>query len=333
MLAALLAKNADISVRIREFRRVALIRKGNGGYTEGNIDVESQYMGKMYRARGYEKLGATNPALIPSYRLRFSHKKLLKAVSGPYFPPNTPLPNRIKTIHCALLIQRAYRAFRQARKMKGILIIQTWFRQQETLRAYLKKKFDKFRRVFFAGKLKHWYPLLVNKFRERKDSVNYAKGDYCRFLPCIRTMQRLAKGFLVRKRLILWVKINAKLRANRGIAGFRRVKIGIWSQCSPVERNLIDTAIAVEEQIASSLEALKHGKRVKGFASEKEASEYLNSLEKAEMQTRRQHLWQCTVTRQQLIARSDRLIWATYNGDIARCVQASVDAGAQAGCY
>ena len=320
MFAVLLGKNSDLAGKVREFRRLALYRKANHSYLEESTDVESEYMGKMHRAKGYEKLGATNPALIPYYRLRSSQQRMFKAVSGPYFPPNTPLPNRIKTIHCALLIQRAYQHFRRERKMRGILVIQAWFRQEETLRGYLRRKFESFRRVFFAGKLQHWYPLLVNKLRERKDRVNYAKGDYCRYLPCIRTMQRLARGFLVRKRVILWVKINAKLRTNRAIARFRRLKTAIWAESSSIEGNLVAVAISVESQIAALLDNLKQGKQVKGFTSEKEVTDYLNSLEKAEAQTRRQHLWQSASDRQQRLVQADRLIWATYNGDVAGCL-------------
>lgn len=317
MFAALLGKNSDLVAKVKEFRRLAQDRKASHSYVEASTDVESQYMSKMHRAKGYEKLGATNPVLIPHYRLRVSQQRLFKAVSGPYFPPNTPLPNRIKTIHCALLIQRAYQYFRKERKMKGILVIQTWFRQEETLRGYLRRKFESFRRVFFAGKLQHWYPLLVSKLRERKDRVNYAKGDYYRYLPYIRTMQRLARGFLVRKKAILWVKINAKLRVRREIARSQRLKAVLWAESSSIEGNLVDIAISVETQIATSLEALKQGKRVKGFASEKEALDYLNSLEKAEAQSRRQQLWQSMGARQQQIVKAGRLIWATYNGDVA----------------
>lgn len=320
MLAYLLTKNSEIAGKVKDFRKEINKRRSKVSKADTKIDPENVYMLKMQRARQYDKSGPTSPNLLSYTRSKLPYKRenrLKKDVSGPYFVSGTSLPTRIFVIHCILVIQRGVRMWKNNVKLKGVQIIQTWFRQQETERVFLRKKFEKFRKMYFKEKLTNWILLIGKKRREKRKKYDYNRVDYSLYLPWIRTIQRLVKGFLTRKKVIPWVKSLAKIRAKRMTRRYQVVKQWNWTQGLGVEGKLISTAVSIEEQVSNSLELLQQGKSVKGFVSEKEVLEHLGSLEKAEKTERRQQLWVCRSERLAVMTRLDRLTLTTYNGDIS----------------
>ena len=287
---------------MKEFIVEATARKAAIAAGDARRDKEEEYVAKSQRARNYDKWGAVSP-LLNAGKMKNTgktHYKLLRDVVGTFFPVGTKLEQRIKVVHSVRLIQRAYRQLLSQRKLAATLTLQAWFRARLATVSFTYCKFAKLRKVYFQAKLTHWYPVMVNRYREKRGK-RIRKLDFTCFLTQIVTVQKHIRGYLVRKYQLFWFQTWKKHRISRKNRFFPRKKLEIWGKTVNFEEDLLKTARAVEEQIADSQIMVRQGRKVRGFDSEKEMAEYFGSLEQAEITGRRQKMWICTTLRIKVI--------------------------------
>ncbi|OMJ81777.1 hypothetical protein SteCoe_17659 [Stentor coeruleus] len=237
----MLNMNAEVEKNIKTFR---------GNYYERNaegierIGRNKNPVLKALRARNYEKFSAVNPWAKSQNNYMLSTVKTLKSLhmqpevlfdlQNMYFDENLNLPDRIKVIHSCLIIQNTYKLKRQRELIKKVIIIQKFIRGFLARKKALFVKFAGFRKVYYLQRLKHWYPLMVNKRREHK--LKFSGKDYSIFYQKIVMIQKVIKGFLARHNVVYWKKEFRRIKEKRSFEKIYEIKQNLWKVCFEYEQ-------------------------------------------------------------------------------------------------
>lgn len=100
-------------------------------------------------------------------------------------------------------IARAWRRYRQRRRSKAAQGIISGFRGYLSIKREWRNRTKKARELYLWARLKHWYPLLVVRFRTRHWKPYKDLAYYLGELDQCVTIQRYARGYLARKQLSL----------------------------------------------------------------------------------------------------------------------------------
>ena len=245
LLGMMMEANADTDRSMRQFAAIYYARNGeDSGRPCKNKDMVS----KALRARDYEKFSAVNPWGSNLGKYRLSTVKTLKSLhmqplalfdlENTYFDENCNLAERIKVIHSCLIIQNKFKERRRREIEKKVVVIQRFVRRFLDRKKRGRGKNNALWRAIYWERLKHWYPLMVNKFRERKSNVS--GKNYNIFYVKIVMIQKWMRGYLARKNIITWKKIFHKLRERKRFENLYRMKQKLWR----ISRKYEDTLLA-----------------------------------------------------------------------------------------
>lgn len=207
---------------------------------------------KSIRNKNYKLKSPINPHSPPTKSK--SQKKLFDP-QNPYFKSPTPLPEVILITHSCIVIQRfiKYRKFKKFTSKS--IIIQKWIRGFLARKKFFLHKTEKFRKIFASARIKHWLSLLANKIREKKSSIN--PQNYHKYLKQILTIQKFAKGFLARTKIVYWKKVFSQLKSRKTDKILYLQKQKLW-KCSFLNEDsaLFNTKTA-EEDLSSFIAQLE----------------------------------------------------------------------------
>jgi hypothetical protein len=283
----LLELNSTCIKNVKNFIANAVERRENERIPKTSDKIE-----KTLRLRNYEKYSAISPArsagrsALLTVRTRFQLQRMPNIVfdlENPYFDESKTLADRVKVIHFCIAIQKWFRKRRNLRLGENAIKIQKVFRGFLTRKVFFLKKLEKFRKVFHLARLRHWYPLMVNKFRERKGGM--IEMNHFLFEKEIVFIQKHVRGFLVRKHLVIWKKEVRKNRKNKEFERFHWNKIGIWKACFNCEDLAVDHSCSVASDITEYI-------RLNDFIKkdEKMLNEFVKIKDQVESEIRQEYL-------------------------------------------
>lgn len=287
MLEALLDLNKEALKAVSGF--LTQYRARQAGKT---ISCDVVKYAKNGRAKMYEMYGAVSPysplpeqkdtCEVPDVPLR-----LLTDVKSDYFPVNTTLKLRVKTIHCILTLQKAIRKHKKDKLSKKAAKIQRWFRAILREKRRKSEIITRFRRQFYSIYVKNRLKKVIFKRRERnwKGKLR-AISDYKQLNAFIVTIQRHFRGFLVRHRRSWPVKSREMERRRQKEVLGKVYKQAFWGQTEALEGEILGNAVNLMEQLTR----LKQGKRPKALKREKDLIAYIKALESAGVRERKQRL-------------------------------------------
>ena len=199
---------------------------------------------KSSRNQNYKVGKAINPHSIPKQLQR--PKVILFDLKNEYFKNNENLPEVILLIHSCIVIQRFVR-FRKLKKFANKSItIQRWFRGYLARKRVFKQKTEKFRKIFASYRIKHWLSLLANKLYERRST--FVVQDYKKFNSQIVIIQKFARSFLARKKVVYWKRVFFRLRAKKLDRSLYLNKRALWKSSFANEGSaLLNTKVAVND--------------------------------------------------------------------------------------
>jgi hypothetical protein len=244
---------------------------------------------KTLRARNYEKFSAVNPwedkqyslSTVKTLKSLHMHPAVLFDLENIYFDENSNLADRIKVIHSCLVIQKSFKWKKQKELEKKIVLMQKWVRGFLARRKIVWIKTQGLRKEFYWEKLKHWYPLWVNKWKERKSKLLVKdvekRFDCGKFLVLVVKIQKWVRGFICRKHKVYWAKVFFKLRQKKVNERFYKVKQGLWRVAEKLEGEAIRFTVGSENG-ANGKEACKRSYNDMIFELEK--SEELENRKK-----------------------------------------------------
>lgn len=113
--------------------------------------------------------------------------------------------------------------------------------------------------MFHWSRLKHWYPLLVNTFRERKS--DFVLMDYALFLDSIIKIQKNIRGALVRKIVIKWKQQLACLNKNKAPLKLHQKKLATWGVSLAPETDALSFSQKSEDEIREIMNNVKNDEK------------------------------------------------------------------------
>ena len=245
LLGMMVEANAEVERGMKAFAAGYYARNGE---ESGRVCKNKDLVSKALRARDYEKFSAVHPWGNNSGKYRLSTVKTLKSLhmqpdvlfdlENTYFDENCNLAERIKVIHSCLIIQNTYKERRRREIERKIVVIQRFVRKLLARRKGERGRIDGLKKLFYWERLRHWYPLMVNKFRERKSVVS--GKNYSIFYVKIVMIQKCIRGYLSRKNIISWKKIFSKLRERKNFENFYINKQKLWK----ISRKYEDAVLA-----------------------------------------------------------------------------------------
>lgn len=233
LLGMMLEANTEVDKAIKNFSTEYYKRN-----TEDCIRTckSKDFVSKALRARDYEKFSAVNPWGKNNNKHTLSTVKTLKSLhmrpqvlfdlENKYFDENFDLGDRVKVIHSCLIIQNLYRERKLKEIEKKVVVIQKFVRVFLNRKLGLRKQTENFRKTFYWQRLKHWYPLMVNRFRERKSQRS--GKDFSIFTVKVIMIQKNFRGFLVRKNVVVWKRLFFQLRQRKTFEKFYKAKQTMW---------------------------------------------------------------------------------------------------------
>lgn len=246
---------------------------------------------KTLRLRNYEKYSAVSPAKsnarmpLMTVRTRFQLHRMPNIVfdlENQYFDENKTLADRVKIIHFCIAIQNWFRKRKDLRLAASAVRIQKVFRGYLTRKLIFWNRLEKFRKIFYMQRLKHWYPLVVNKIRERKGE--FIMMNYNLFLSEIVMIQKFARGFIDRK-LVKWKKEVKAHKKSREFEFFHMKKVKTWKAALSNEELAVDHSCSVQFDI---LEYIRQNDFIK--KDEKILNEFVKIKEQGESEIRCEYL-------------------------------------------
>ncbi|CAG9335429.1 unnamed protein product [Blepharisma stoltei] len=303
MFKMMMDQNAEISKGIKNFISEYNLRHSSGSLSKDFDSQEDKSIYKAQRAKTYEERPPVNPgkcetypSIIISSRNRSKQSKNLFMTCHQYFEESSTLEQRINLIHSCILIQRSFRNYKERVYTSAIIIIQKNVRMFLTKKKLFLEKISKFRRIYFWERLKHWYPLLVNKIRERKSQRPLK--DYSPYAYHILTIQRISRGYIERKLKLPW-KIRFKFLLDRKInfINYTR-KQAMWRSCFKDEEELFSSTQNINESMNPYKAQLDDRTNKK---DEKELIEVIHNFEKTKMESRKRSLMKARSKRIMLI--------------------------------
>lgn len=208
LVKMLLDRNAEIAKRVKSFtqeykgRHPAGLVVPNGHHSKKS--VSSLQSTQAMRARNYERHSKSiTTSLITTRNLSKLNlmEDVVFDVDNAYFDEGLTLAERIRVIHSCVLIQRHFCKVYLPKLDRAARHIQAAWRDFKARRQFIYFKYRAFRRVYFLGRLAHWIPLLINKFKERRHSCIFESDKYTTYVSYIRQIQKVARGYLVRKKI------------------------------------------------------------------------------------------------------------------------------------
>ena len=197
------------------------IQKAIKNFVSKCSESDSKYLPKLPRPRNTKEKSSRNlnyglrkpinPHSKPKELQR--PKKTLFDQKNEYFKNNENLPEIVLFIHSCIVIQRFIK-FRKLKKfVNKSITIQRWFRGYLARKKIFKQKTEKFRKIFASYRIKHWLSLLANKLRERRST--FKNQDYKKFMNQILKIQKFARSYLVRKKILYWKRVFFRLRSQK----------------------------------------------------------------------------------------------------------------------
>lgn len=248
---------------------------------------------KTDRAKLYETYGAVSPYQTPEendvaqLEVHLMDLVVLKGLGNEYFD-GTSLEYRIKVVHCVKVIQEKYREIRSNRTFKTAHTIQQWLRMVLAKAVVENIKLNRFRAVYYQGRLRHWLKLLAGKWRMRKQSrLSMDLSRYLSRVPTLLCIQKLVRGFLVRRIEVPHLRSLRSIRFAHSLKRIQVLKASLWRETRSFDDNIIKNALAVAEQLQYFHQTLQQGRKIKGFKTDKDLSAYIRSMEKAEARDRK----------------------------------------------
>ena len=285
--------NAELEKSIRHFVVSYFERNGE----EKNRTAKTRNLvEKAMRLRNYEKYSAVSPwannrANYPLNTVRtMTHLQIMPQIlfdlENPYFDEGKSFADRIKTIHSCIVIQNYFMMKKKKVLVKNVLCIQKHFRGYLGRKMALRVKTTGLRKMYCWERLKHWYPLLVNKLRENR-SVVPINEDYSCKLEKIIFIQSVIRGVLTRKIQIFWKREFYKIRSLKAEASYYLKKQKLWVASQGNDELAFCYSKSSEEDMSSFIEQNEARARKK---EEKSISEILRLKEKAEVEVRNKFL-------------------------------------------
>lgn len=195
----LIDQNSEIERGIKGYLAEYKMRHLHSNMSNGNFRNEEKERYKAQRAKTYEEKPPVNPSnlyefngILLSTRVRFTKFRKLYNVDHPYFDKSLALEQKIKIIHSSIVIQNAYRNYRDDTVVEAAIVIQKNIRRFLAERVLIHLKIQKVRKIYYLKRLEHWFLLLANKFREKKSE--FLKRDYRKLDGAIVKIQSLARG-------------------------------------------------------------------------------------------------------------------------------------------
>mmetsp|Transcript_15739 Transcript_15739/g.28769 ORF Transcript_15739/g.28769 Transcript_15739/m.28769 type:complete len:456 (+) Transcript_15739:320-1687(+) len=287
LVRMLLDRNADIDRRIKLFVQEYRERHPDSFYVPKDRHIyksSSIHVAKTIRARNYEKQTHSHSQSFTETKT-FEHLKNLPDsvfdIDNPYFDEAFCLAKRIKVIHSCVVIQRAFLTSKYAKVRKAAIKIQTAWRGYQARRGALYYRMHKFRRAYFLGRLAHWFPLLANKFRERKDTRHFDADKYAAYVSYIRKIQKVARGYLGRK----YAKFYARVQTRRPRAlQIYHTKKRFWRTSIDLEaRTLANSSHNSQDSVSKGVRSSYS----RGARGTKEIQSLMTKLEKSESEYRK----------------------------------------------
>ena len=250
---------------------------------------------KPDRVKMYETYGACNPYT----RSENSEKTdlfnptvalcVFADIKNDWFSTSSSLEFRLKVLNSIRKIQKKYRKMLENRRVENAIKLQKWVRMTLARRVVVDMKIARFRKVYYAARLKHWLKLLANKWKIRK--LMKLPVEFSRFLgemPKILMIQNLIRRFVMKNRLIPHLKSLNLIRKAHKMSRIRAIKASLWLETRPNDDNILKNALAVAEQVQYFQQTMQQGRKIKGFKTDKDLRLYIRSMEKAENRDRRQ---------------------------------------------
>ena len=240
----------------------------------------------------------SQPPNFPFSQIKVKQPKKFFDLKHPILKDKQSLEEKIKFIHSCRVIQRFIKQikFTKFKKISSkILLIQKWIRGHLARKRFLFLRTKKFRTFFFAQRLKHWYPLLVNKYRERKSK--FKKQDYSKYLKQVIRIQRNIRGYLSRKLVVYWKRVERLTRSLRDSERLHSKKLDLWKvTCEDENLALVNT-----RNMEDDLRSFISQNEAKGKKQSKTGLEELvKTSVKNDNDMRRNYLVRCRINRLKL---------------------------------
>jgi IQ calmodulin-binding motif len=250
LMKMMMEMNSEVDKAIKNFAAGFYERNSDGS---PRVIKNKDLISKTLRARNYEKFSAINPwnnkkinyslSTVSTLKRLHMQPEALFDLENAYFDENFNLAQRIKVIHSCLVIQNFYKERKKKEIVKKVVKIQNYFREYLIRKAKLFKKTERLRKSFYWGRLKHWYGLMVNKFREKK--FKYTAIDYSLFNKQIVIIQKWSRGYLDRKNIVYWKKVFFNLRQAKEFQRFYRKKQMLWKSNEKYESLALQKSLKV----------------------------------------------------------------------------------------
>jgi IQ calmodulin-binding motif len=288
--------NTEIDKSIKAFS-INYFDRNNG---KPRVFKTKDLVDKALRLRNYEKYSAVSPWAknISNYPLNTVRTlirlqimpEILFDLENTYFEETTTFADRIKVIHSCIVLQKFYKNKKRNTMMKSAIVIQKHIRGYLGRKIFVLKKTFNFRKKFYMQRLRHWYPLLVNKRRELK-SKRY-NLDYNPHIQKIVYIQKNIRGYLARKIEVYWKKEFARLRGMKAEALFYSKKQKLWAVSLASEDIALSYSKSSIEDISSYIAYTKTVKK-----DEKTSNDLLKIKQISESDMRRRFLNQAKASR------------------------------------
>jgi hypothetical protein len=159
----------------------------------------------------------------------------------------------------------------------------------------VRKKTQGLREVFYWERLRHWYKLFVNKWKERKALKCMKSQDYRNVKDSVIFIQKCIRGFLCRKKKVYWKKVFFHLRQKKNNERFYRLKQNLWKISEKVELDALRSTI--NSKFEQSGQGGRESSKLRSF------NDMIFELEKnEEMETRKKILADARCKRIQALA-------------------------------
>lgn len=240
----------------------------------------------------------SKPPCFPFSQIKDQKPKKFFDLKHAILKDKQSLEEKIKLIHSCRVIQNFIKKIKFTKFKKTaskIQLIQKWIRGHLARKRFLFLKTQKFRIFFFTQRLKHWYPLLVNKYRERKSKFN--KQDYSKNLKLIIRIQKNIRGYLARKLIVYWKKVEKLSRSLRDFDRFHSEKLDLWKV--PFEDE--NLALVNTRNMEDDLKSFISQNEAKGKKQTKSGLEELVKTSiKNDIDLRKNYLARCRINRLKL---------------------------------
>jgi len=277
MLRMFLDQNAEIEKSIKRHSEDYKFRRAMR-FNSTLSNKSRNILSRTLRARNYEKNQPINPIHTDPPSLNSvrtlerinTMPEILYDLEHPYFSEDASLEYRIKVIHSCIVIQKLFTRIRVRKLEKIALVIQRHARAFLAKRKVFLIRTKNFRRMFLYARLKHWYPVLVARWRELKS--NFKPYDLLQLPKEVVTIQRFARGYITRKTTFYWKK---KLQTFREA---KRTKALCYGKADSINSMIHkETKLSTTQNLFEELEVCRQ--LINGKLNKEESEEILEFID------------------------------------------------------